>query len=113
MNSSIHDLLAQASRALAAAEVSSPRTEAALLLSEVLNRDRGFMIAHPEHAVAADQLQKFREFVARRAAGEPLQYITGHQEFFKLDFQVTTDVLIPRPETEIIVEAALEVAPRD
>src|SRR5213593_4801651 len=111
MNSSIHDLLAEGTRALVAAGITEPRTDAALLLGEVMNRDRSFMIAHPEHSVAADQLQKFREFIARRATGEPLQYITGHQEFFKLDFRVTSDVLIPRPETEIIVEAALEVAP--
>jgi len=86
-----------------------PRTDAALLLGDVLNHDRSFMIAHPEHSVAANQLQKFREFIARRASGEPLQYITGHQEFFKLDFEVTPDVLIPRPETEVIVEVALEI----
>lgn len=113
MTSSIHDLLAEASGALAAANVPASRTDASLLLGEVLDRDRSFMIAHPEYLVAADQLQTFREFVARRAAGEPLQYITGHQEFFKLDFRVTPDVLIPRPETEIIVEVALEIAPSD
>ena len=109
MNSSIHDLLAEGTRALAAAGITEPRRDAALLLGEVLNRDRSFMIAHPEHSVAADQLQKFREFIARRASGEPLQYITAHQEFFKLDFAVTPDVLIPRPETELIVEVALEI----
>ena len=109
MNSSIHDLLAEGARALAAAGITEPRTDAALLLGEVLNHDRSFMIAHPEHSVAANQLQKFREFIARRASGEPLQYITGHQEFFKLDFEVTPDVLIPRPETEVIVEVALEI----
>ena len=109
MNSSIHDLLAEGARALAAAGITEPRTDAALLLGEVLNHDRSFMIAHPEHSVAANQLQKFREFIARRASGEPLQYITGHQEFFKLDFAVTPDVLIPRPETELIVEVALEI----
>jgi len=109
MNSSIHDLLAQGTRALAAAGITEPRTDAALLLGDVLNHDRSFMIAHPEHSVAANQLQKFREFIARRASGEPLQYITGHQEFFKLDFEVTPDVLIPRPETEVIVEVALEI----
>ena len=109
MNSSIHDLLAEGARALAAAGITEPRRDAALLLGEVLNRDRSFMIAHPEHSVAADQLQKFREFIARRASGEPLQYITAHQEFFKLDFAVTPDVLIPRPETELIVEVALEI----
>jgi release factor glutamine methyltransferase len=56
-------------------------------------------------------LQAFQGFVDRRAGGEPLQYITRHQEFFKLDFEVTPDVLIPRPETELIVEAVLGVFP--
>ena len=54
-------------------------------------------------------LSQFREFVERRAAGEPLQYITGVQDFFGREFRVTPDVLIPRPETELLVEAALEV----
>jgi release factor glutamine methyltransferase len=113
MNSSIHDLLAEGTRALTAAGISEPRVDGALLLAHVIERDRTFIIAHPEHPIAADQLEEFREFIARRAAGEPLQYITGHQEFFGLDFQVTPDVLIPRPETEIIVEAALEFGKAD
>jgi release factor glutamine methyltransferase len=60
-----------------------------------------------------DQLARFQLLVSRRAAGEPLQYVTGHQEFFKLDFEVTPDVLIPRPESEAIVEVALELLPKD
>ncbi len=78
-----------------------------------MNCDRTFIIAHPEHALNATETEQFRSFVARRAAGEPLQYITGRQEFFKLDFQVTRDVLIPRPESEAIVEAALALLPKD
>ena len=58
-------------------------------------------------------VEAFRKLIERRAAGEPLQYLTGHQEFFKLDFEVTPDVLIPRPETELIVEIALELLKGD
>lgn len=78
-----------------------------------MNRDRTFILAHPEHVLDPDQLARFQSLVVRRAAGEPLQYLTGHQEFFKLDFAVTPDVLIPRPESEAIVEAALELLPKD
>src|SRR4029077_19910862 len=61
---------------------------------------------------SSEEWQAFRGFVDRRAGGEPLQYITGHQEFFKFAFEVTPDVLIPRPETEFIVEAVLGLFPR-
>src|SRR5205807_8667194 len=86
-----------------------PRLDAGLLMRHVVGRDRAFIVAHTEAAIAEQQLKQFEGFVARRAEGEPLQYITGHQEFFKLDFEVTPDVLIPRPETELIVEAVLEL----
>ena len=113
MNDSIHDLLAEATGALSAAGIPDARMEAAFLLSRVLNRDRTFIIAHPEYPLTADQLQEFRDFIARRAHGEPSQYITGRQEFFGLGFAVTPDVLIPRPESELIVEAALKLATSD
>lgn len=67
------------------------------------------MISHADDEIDDDSLDRFRELVERRAAGEPLQYITGVQDFFGREFRVTTDVLIPRPETELLVEAALEV----
>src|SRR5205807_3490067 len=63
--------------------------------------------------LSAAQSEEFQSQVARRAAGEPLQYITGHQGFFRLDFEVTPEVLIPRSETELIVEAALELVNHD
>jgi release factor glutamine methyltransferase len=62
--------------------------------------------------LAPSEVRRFRAAVERRAAGEPLQYITGHQEFYNLDFEVTPDVLIPRPETELLVETALELLGR-
>jgi release factor glutamine methyltransferase len=105
---SIGTALSEAARTLAA-NISEPRLDAALLMSHVIRRDRAFLIAHPAATIAEPQLKEFEVLIARRAQGEPLQYITGHQEFFKLDFEVTPDVLIPRPETELIVEAALEL----
>lgn len=112
MSASIGTALSEAARTLGAS-ISEPRLDAGLLLSHVIGRDRAFLIAHPEATIAEHQLKQFEEFIARRAQGEPLQYITGHQEFFKLDFEVTPDVLIPRPETELIVEAALELVDPD
>jgi release factor glutamine methyltransferase len=109
----IQNALAAATAAVAGSELKQGRLEAGSLLSHVMNRDRTFILAHPEHVLDSDLLVMFQALVVRRAAGEPLQYLTGHQEFFKLDFEVTPDVLIPRPESEAIVEVALELLPRD
>jgi release factor glutamine methyltransferase len=108
-NYSIAEALREASRILEDAGVPEPRREASSLLSFVLGKDRTFLISHAEDAIADDSLDRLREFVERRATGEPLQYITGVQDFYGREFRVTTDVLIPRPETELLVEAALEV----
>lgn len=109
MTNSISDLLREASQTLRDAGVPEARREAGSLLSHVIGKDRTFLISHAEDIVAGDDLARFRETVARRASGEPLQYITGVQDFYGREFRVTTDVLIPRPETELLVEAALEV----
>ena len=85
------------------------RREAGSLLSFVLRRDRTFLISHAEHQLSNDSLDEFRTGVERRASGEPLQYITGVQDFSDAVSR-NSDVLIPRPETELLVEAALEVA---
>ena len=102
-------LVAEAERVLAGAGVPEVRREAVSLVGFVIGRDRTFLIAHPETTVSSSDALRLRELVERRAAGEPLQYITGHQEFYGLDFEVTQDVLIPRPETELLVETALEL----
>lgn len=106
---SIADLLRDATRALQTAGVPEARREAGSLLSFVIGEDRTFLISHAEDRLDAMVLDRFRETVGRRAQGEPLQYITGVQDFYGREFQVTTDVLIPRPETELLVEAALAV----
>jgi len=90
--------------------VPEARRDASSLLSFVLGKDRTFLISHAEDPVDDDSLDRLREFVERRATGEPLQYITGVQDFYGREFRVTPDVLIPRPETELLVEAALEVS---
>jgi release factor glutamine methyltransferase len=109
----IQNALADATAALANSDLKQARLEAGSVLSHVMNRDRTFILAHPEHVLDNHLLAMFQSLVVRRAAGEPLQYITGHQEFFKLDFEVTPEVLIPRPESEAIVEVALELLPKD
>lgn len=86
-----------------------PRREAASLLMHATGRDRLYLIAHSDERLADASLRRFRDYLERRAEGEPVQYIAGRQEFFSLDFEVTPDVLIPRPETELLVETALSL----
>lgn len=78
-----------------------------LLLMYAASCDRAFLYAHPEHALTSESLQNFFSLIQRRASGTPTQYLTGRQEFWGLEFQVTPDVLIPRPETEHVIEVAL------
>ena len=109
MATTISDSLREATSLLREADVPEARREAGSLLSFVIGRDRTFLISHAEDPIDEPDQARFLEAVARRAAGEPLQYITGVQDFFGREFRVTTDTLIPRPETELLVEAALEV----
>lgn len=85
----------------------SPALDAELLLAHVLGRGRAWLHAWPEARLHPPALERFRELVARRAVGEPIAYLLGTREFRSLDIEVTPDVLIPRPETEGLVEAAL------
>jgi release factor glutamine methyltransferase len=107
---SIIQALAAGAESLRAAGILDPRREAGSLLAHALRRDRTYLITHGDDLVTGEQGDRFCALIARRAAREPLQYIIGYQEFFKLSFEVTPDVLIPRPETELIVEAALALA---
>jgi release factor glutamine methyltransferase len=90
------------------ADVPSFTVAAELLLLHVMGRDRTWIYAHPEQILPAAEASAFFALVARRAQGEPTQYLTGKQEFWGLEFQVTPDVLIPRPETEHLIEVALD-----
>jgi len=93
---------------LRAANVPSSTLAAELLLMHVLGRDRAWIYAHPEEPLDLAAAENYFALLARRAAGEPTQYLTGKQEFWGLEFEVTPAVLIPRPETEHVVEVALE-----
>jgi release factor glutamine methyltransferase len=92
--------------------VPSAQLAADLLLMHVLDRDRGYIHAHLEVEISAEVAERYFRLIAERTTGKPTQYITGHQEFWGLDFEVSPDVLIPRPETEHIVEAVIELACR-
>ena len=107
MTISIADAVREGAEILERAGLAQPRREASDLVQHVLARDRTFVLAHPEQLISDEQGQTFRELLLRRASGEPLQYLTTHQAFFGLDFEVTKGVLIPRPETELLVETAL------
>lgn len=109
MSISIRNAIVAGAETLAAGDIGSGRRESGSLLAHVLGCDHAFLIAHDSDVISDGQMKAFEQSIARRAAGEPLQYITGHQEFFSLDFMVTPDVLIPRPETELIVETAIAV----
>ena len=93
----------------AAAGVPSPRMNAELLIMFTLDRDRAYLYAHPERELTPNETQRYDAALARRATGVPAQYITGHQEFWGLDLIVSSAVLIPRPETEHVVEAVLDI----
>lgn len=109
---SIAETILEGSHKLRKADVPEARREAGSLLAHVLERDRSFILSHAEDPVSEAQAERFREYLDRRAQGEPLQYITGHQEFYGLDFEVTPAVLIPRPETELLIETALKLFPK-
>src|ERR1700732_4952343 len=90
------------------ADVPSFTLSAELLLLHVAGRDRTWLYAHPEEDLPEGMTNRFFALITRRAAGEPTQYLTGKQEFWGLEFEVTRAVLIPRPETEHVIEVALE-----
>jgi len=107
MKTSIGNAITTGAEALKAAGIEAGRMDASSLMAHALNCDRAFLIAHSNEPLSNELQHSFEESITRRAAGEPLQYITGRQEFFSLEFAVTPDVLIPRPETELIVEIAI------
>ena len=108
----VQESLRQAVQALRNEGVESPRLDAELLLAHVLGVNRAAILAWPDRVLTPKELTRYRCIVARRATREPLAYIVGHREFFDLDLVVDARVLVPRPETELLVEHALELARR-
>jgi len=107
--SSISESLAKAAAILAANGIAEPRREAASLVMLATGKEKIFLFAHSDYELTELETSKFESLLDRRAAREPLQYISGVQEFYGLEFEVTPDVLIPRPETELLVEHAIEL----
>ncbi|MES9857532.1 MAG: peptide chain release factor N(5)-glutamine methyltransferase [Sedimenticola sp.] len=110
---SIADALKQASRTLRKIAADGARLEAELLLTNVLDKARSYLFAWPEQELTSDQLNRFKTLINQRLDGRPIAYITGKREFWSLEFKVTPDTLIPRPDTETLVERALELIPSD
>ncbi|MGB6675752.1 MAG: peptide chain release factor N(5)-glutamine methyltransferase [Terriglobales bacterium] len=95
---------------LTAAQVGSPRLNAELLLMFTLGCDRAYLFAHPERQLTTEEQARLDDSLSQRARGIPAQYITGHQEFWGMDLIVSPAVLIPRPETEHVIETVLQLA---
>ncbi len=108
--SAVRDLIEEAAARLAEAGIEDARREALALLSAVLDTPRSHLLAHPEEFAPPGDRERYRAAVTRRAAHEPFAYVVGHKEFFGLDFEVSDVVLIPRPETELLVERAIDTA---
>src|SRR6266849_2768963 len=102
------DALKEGIARLREAGVPSHNLAAELLLMHATDRDRAWLYAHPEASVEPAIAERYLELIARRSAGVPTQYLTGKQEFWGLQFEVTPDVLIPRPQTEHVIEVALD-----
>jgi release factor glutamine methyltransferase len=105
----LKDVLRAAIMRLEDSRVGSPRLNAEVLLMHTLGCDRSYLYAHPERELNEEELSRYDAHLSERGRGVPAQYITGHQEFRGLDFIVAPGVLIPRPETEHLVEAVLEI----
>ncbi len=106
----ITQAIAEGAARLRASQVDEERRTAGVLLCHTLGLDRTQLLTRSEEQINGSDYREYLRLIARRAAGEPVQYITGHQEFYGLDFVVTPDVLIPRPETEFLVERVIKLA---
>jgi release factor glutamine methyltransferase len=106
----VHDILNESTKALEAVEIPSARLDAEVLLSFCLGCDRLEFYKNPDMVISETQLAAFRNLIARRLQWEPVAYITGRKEFWTFVLEVNSSVLIPRPDTEVIVEETLEVA---
>lgn len=109
----IKDLLEWTTRYFGDRGISEARLEAEILLAHVIQKDRVYLYANYEEPVNITERTAYREYIKRRTDGEPVAYIIGHKEFMSLDFKVTPEVLIPRPDTEVLVEKAITIARQD
>jgi release factor glutamine methyltransferase len=108
----IAEAIYRAAQKLSGCGITNARLDAEVLLTHILERDRAWLITHNNDSLDNEKYRLFEDTIDRRSRREPLQYIIGRQEFWGLEFMVTRDVLIPRPETELIVETALKIVKR-
>lgn len=110
----ITEALSWGAQQLALANIDQPRRTASLLLANLLQKDLTYLIAHNKDSLSSPlEYQNYQTLVTRRSQGEPLQYITEQQEFYGREFRVTPAVLIPRPETELIIDMVLKLAKKE
>src|SRR5579872_2603975 len=105
----IQEALTRAAAQLTEVGLPTPRLDAQVLLAHALDVDRVALLTYPERALTEVQAEQFQRLIERRVLREPVAYLTGHREFYGLDFLVDRRVLIPRPETEMLIDAALQV----
>ncbi len=105
----IREAIIHAAAVLKKSGTTSPRLDAEVLLSSCLKSDRLELFRHPERMLSVEELSRFEGMTARRLKGEPVAYITGEKEFWSLLFKVNRHVLVPRPETEILVEETIKI----
>jgi release factor glutamine methyltransferase len=112
-DTTVAGLIAAATDRLAANDIDEPLLDAQVLLVTVLGRERSFLYAHPEFTPDSQQLDRYLALIERRALSLPVAWLTGHREFWSLDLRVANTTLIPRPETEALVELCLQRIPHD
>ena len=100
----VKDILKQSIKLLKDGGIESPQLDAEVLLSYVLNKDRSQLYIYPDYVLNEDENSHYRALIDKRLERIPISYLTGHKEFMSLDFKVNRNVLIPRPETELLVE---------
>ncbi len=110
--SSLKFILAEASQALHTRS-DSPSLDAEILLCAVLGKERTYLRAWPDQALNLHQIETYKASISERQKGKPVAYITGNREFWSRDFQVSPDVLIPRPDTELLIELSLALIPKE
>ena len=103
----INSILRKSSKELTKAGVATASLDARVLLEDVIKKDSSAIFSHPEMPLTNSQYSRYRSLIRRRKAGEPVAYLVGHKEFYGYDFYLNKNVLIPRPETELVVENAL------
>ncbi len=107
-NKSLGEVLKEATKRLSEKGLEFPHLEASLLLAHILKKSKEYLITHPERPLSKSEVEKFNSLIKRRLKGEPVAYILGYKEFWDKKFLCSKDALIPRPETELIIEEAIK-----